>query len=305
MRCQLASEEDSTLTLSETKFDLEKFKSYLNAFNTNTNINQYRQTIPTTTSQQFQQRSTSMPPPLGKINNNYNQYQEQDRLLNTYENDRYGVRSINPTNGRTGTVRRLTAYNNNRNFGFLEEQSMRKPAPWKSTAASSASVSDSEEPIWTYRDQPQVSSNNVKRSSQSQPQTPQKSTTHSNVAASKRFGCGLFNKSSRLSVKLEEDEEDDDNDDDEENENDGFDENETERLNLKECSEFSNRSLQMAKSPRFDHLSLSHVNIISNNNAKTQQPKIYPDMRSIIINQICYNNNLWLKFYGTFKLILF
>ena len=272
VRCQLASEEDSTLTLSETKFDLDKFKSYLNAFNTNTNINQqHRQTMPTTTSQQFQQRSTSMPPPLGKINNNYNQYQEQDRLLNTYENDRYGARSINPTNGRTGTVRRLTAYNNSsRNFGFLEEQNMRKPASWKSTAASSASVSDSEEPIWTYRDQPQVSSNNVKRSStlQSQPQTPQKSTPHSN-AASKRFGCGLFNKSSRLSVKLEEDEEDDDNDDDEENENDGFDENETERLNLKECSEFSNRSLQMAKSPRFDHLSLSHVKIISNNNATT------------------------------------
>jgi len=66
-------------------------------------------------------------------------------------------------------------------------------------------------------------------------------------SGSKRFGCGLFNKTSRLSVKLEEDEDEVD------------DEASEAEKDFRESSELSSRSFQASKSPRFDHLYLSKV----------------------------------------------
>lgn len=83
-----------------------------------------------------------------------------------------------------------------------------------------------------------------------------------NPMNSKKFGCGLFNKASRLSVKLEEDEEADAGDE-------GMSEGEKD---LRENSEMSSRSLRTSKSPRYDHVLLSPNSTRSDSRSRLLSP---------------------------------
>lgn len=174
--------------------------------------------------------------------NNYRELSETSNLnpsnqLNKIpDDDFYGLQPINeyntyiPNQKLLNGSKRRTAFNSRKNMSFLEDNSMR--------SRDGVCSSDTDEPIWAYRDANKTPTKKATLQKQN--------SVNLGASSNKGFGCGLFNKASKLSVKVDDEEEME-----EEAENDF-------RNNSEQCKTKSN-IFQLPKSPKCDTRSLIKV----------------------------------------------